>query len=102
VVEQVVLTLVGEAAPSAGTARGPDRTMPRARVPAASVGLTPRELEILTLLAAGLSTTAAARDLGVSVNTVRGHVKNLLSKLGAHSQVEAVVTALRRGILTLD
>jgi DNA-binding CsgD family transcriptional regulator len=38
----------------------------------------------------------------VTVHTVRGHVKSLLAKLGAHSQVQAVVTALRRGILTVD
>jgi DNA-binding NarL/FixJ family response regulator len=57
---------------------------------------------VLVLLARGRDITAAAGELGVTVHTVRGHVKSLLAKLGAHSQVQAVVTALRRGILTVD
>lgn len=98
-VREVVLT-VGPSVPSVGGGAGAG--LPRPRVPAAAVGLTPREMQVLTLLAAGLDTTAAAAELGLSVHTVRGHVKSLLAKLDAHSQVQAVVTALRRGLLEVD
>jgi len=56
-------------------------------------GLTPREQEILALLAAGLSNKLIARELDVAVGTVKVHVKNLLKKLGLRSRVEAAVWA---------
>jgi len=62
-------------------------------------GLTAREIDVLRMLAAGVTLTTIARELGISVNTARGHVKNILSKLGAHSQLEAVVLAARRGLI---
>jgi DNA-binding NarL/FixJ family response regulator len=60
---------------------------------------TPRELDVLRGLASGNDPQNIARDLGMSINTCRGHVKSILGKLGAHSQLEAVVIALRRGLL---
>jgi DNA-binding NarL/FixJ family response regulator len=60
---------------------------------------TPRELDVLRGLASGSDPQNIARALGMSVNTCRGHVKSILGKLGAHSQLEAVVIALRRGLL---
>jgi DNA-binding NarL/FixJ family response regulator len=60
---------------------------------------TPRELDVLRGLASGSDPQNIARDLGMSINTCRGHVKSILGKLGAHSQLEAVVIALRRGLL---
>lgn len=60
---------------------------------------TPRELDVLRGLASGRDPQSIARGLGMSVNTCRGHVKSILGKLGAHSQLEAVVIALRRGLL---
>ena len=62
--------------------------------------LTARERQVLELLAAGNDLKGISRTLGISLHTTRGHVKNLLSKLDAHSQLEAVVTATRRGYLT--
>lgn len=62
-------------------------------------GLTAREHEVLTLLAQGQCPKTIAERLVLSRHTVRGHVKSVLAKLGAHSQLEAVVTATRRGIL---
>lgn len=62
--------------------------------------LTARERQVLELLAGGNDLKAISRNLGISLHTTRGHVKNLLSKLDAHSQLEAVVTATRRGYLT--
>lgn len=64
-------------------------------------GLTPRELQVLRLLAEGLDVRAVARDLGISHHTTRDHVKNVLAKLGARSQLDAVVVAARAGILAI-
>lgn len=61
--------------------------------------LTARELEVLELLAEGLSGDAIASRLYLSPNTVRNHVQNLLPKLGAHSRLEAVSIATRAGLL---
>lgn len=61
--------------------------------------ITARELEILWLLNDGVSTEAIARQLQVSVNTVRTHVRNLLVKFGAHSRLEAIAEARRAGVL---
>jgi DNA-binding NarL/FixJ family response regulator len=63
------------------------------------VQLTERELEVLSLVAQGLSNAAIAEALFVSVHTVRNHVANLSSKLGAHSKLEALTIALREGII---
>jgi DNA-binding NarL/FixJ family response regulator len=71
------------------------------RLPVASPGsdLTERQREVLALMAEGLDPRAIARTLGISVNTSRGHVKSILAKLGAHSQLEAVVEAMHLGLL---
>lgn len=60
--------------------------------------LSPRELEVLDLLATGASNRSIAATLSLSVNTVRNHVQQVLVKLGAHSKLEAVATAVREGI----
>ncbi len=62
-------------------------------------GLTPREVEVLGHLAAGRSNRAIADELVLSLSTVRNHVHSALGKLGAHSRLEAVATAVRRGIV---
>jgi DNA-binding NarL/FixJ family response regulator len=64
-----------------------------------SARLTRRELEVLGHMREGLDPQAIALRLGISVHTCRGHVKSLLLKLGAHSQLEAVVIAAREGLL---
>lgn len=63
--------------------------------------LTARELEVLQLLGRGRSTEAIAEDLFISVNTVRNHVANILSKLGVHSKLEAVAIAAREKLISL-
>ncbi len=60
--------------------------------------LTPRESEILGLLAEGQSNKVIARNLGISDGTVKLHVKAILRKLGIHSRVEAAVMAVEHGI----
>lgn len=61
--------------------------------------LTERELEILRLLAQGKPSEGIAEELTISANTVRTHLQNIFSKLGAHSKLEAVATANARGLL---
>lgn len=54
-------------------------------------GLTPRECEVLQLIAEGRSTQAMAGALGIRPTTVRNHIRNILRKLGLHRRIEAVV-----------
>jgi DNA-binding CsgD family transcriptional regulator len=67
----------------------------------ASVGLTPRELEVLALLAEGASNKLIARRLGISTHTAKFHVGSLLDKLDAVSRADAVVHAARIGVINL-
>lgn len=64
--------------------------------------LRPRELQVLELMRAGRSNRAIAEQLFLSVNTVRNHVQSILLKLGSHSKLEAVATAIRDGIVDHD
>ena len=61
--------------------------------------LTPREREVLGLMADGLDNRAIAAELGIGFTTVRGHVQNILEKLDAHSKLEALACAARYGLL---
>lgn len=61
--------------------------------------LTERELEVLNLLAKGTSTRDIADHLFISVSTVRSHIQSILSKLDAHSKLEAVAQALQRRLI---
>jgi putative two-component system response regulator len=61
--------------------------------------LGPREVEVVELMAEGLSNKQIAQRLFLSVNTVRNHVQSVLYKLNAHSKLEAVATAVREGIV---
>ncbi len=63
------------------------------------VDLTARELDVLRLMASGLLNKQIAQCLGLQLNTVRNHVQNLSNKLQVHSKLEAVVTAVREGII---
>ncbi len=64
--------------------------------------LTPRELEVLRLVALGSQISDISSDLHISPHTVRNHIRNFRSKLGAATRLEAVVDALRLGLLKLD
>jgi PAS domain S-box-containing protein len=61
--------------------------------------LTPRQGEVLRHLAAGCSTTQIAEHMGLSVETVRNHIRAVLRKLGAHSRLGAVANARKLGLL---
>lgn len=64
--------------------------------------LTPREIEILHALAQGLSTEEVARSLFISPRTVYSHVGSILPKLGVRSKLEAVMMALRHGVISVE
>jgi DNA-binding NarL/FixJ family response regulator len=61
--------------------------------------LTPRELEVLRHVSAGASNRVIAGQLGISENTVKNHVRNILEKLRLHSRMEAVLYAMRENLL---
>jgi len=63
--------------------------------------LTPRELEVLALMAEGASNKAIARRLGISVHTAKFHVGSLLDKLDATGRTDAVAQAVRQGVIHL-
>ena len=65
------------------------------------LGLTPREQEVLTLLAEGASNKLIARRLGISVHTAKFHVGSLLNKFDAVGRTDAVAHAARLGVLQL-
>ncbi len=66
-----------------------------------AVMLTPREREVLALLASGASNKAIAQALDLSVHTVKFHVASLIEKLGAGSRLEAVAIAIRTGLIMM-
>ncbi len=63
--------------------------------------LTPRELQVLQLVAQGLPNKGIAQRLGITENTAKFHVASLSAKLGAASRTEAVTLAARRGLIVL-
>jgi NarL family two-component system response regulator YdfI len=70
-------------------------------VPAVMEPLTPRELEVLDLVAEGLSNKRIAARLAISDQTVKFHVASICGKLGAANRTDALRRALRRGLVTL-
>ena len=68
---------------------------------AADDALSEREIEVLSLIAAGNSNKLVADQLAISEDTVKGHVKSILSKLGVNDRTHAVTVGLKRGIIEL-
>jgi DNA-binding CsgD family transcriptional regulator/tetratricopeptide (TPR) repeat protein len=102
--EQVRATLAAQDRPANAHAGTRTRTLtgPGPRREGARAELTSRELEVLRLVACGLSNPAIAADLVISPKTASVHVSHILTKLGARSRGEAVAVALRRGTLAAD
>ncbi|MGC2764481.1 MAG: response regulator transcription factor [Candidatus Acidiferrum sp.] len=68
---------------------------------AADDALTAREVEVLSLISGGKANKVIANELSITEETVKGHVKSILSKLGAKDRTHAVTLGLRRGIIQL-
>jgi len=90
------LAAPGEAAAIAIISRDPQNT-----VEPHGFELTPRERDVLVLMAEGASNKTIARQLGISVHTAKFHVGSLLDKLDATGRTDAVAHAARRGVIEL-
>jgi DNA-binding NarL/FixJ family response regulator len=93
--ETVLSPSISESVASAAAARPPATDNRRSIV-------TRREEEILRLMATGVSIPDAARQLYISVKTVKNHLSSIYQKLDCHDRAQAVLKALRMGIITLD
>jgi two-component system, NarL family, response regulator YdfI len=105
--EQLVATLHGVANgllilhPSQANEMLPDGASPARHVDELAESLTRREVEVLQMLAAGLSNKEIAARLNISEHTAKFHVASILGKLGAGSRTEAVSIGIRRGLVLL-
>jgi DNA-binding CsgD family transcriptional regulator len=90
------LAAPGEEATVAMVSRGP----PNVAAPA-DIELTPRERDVLLMMAEGASNKTIARRLGISVHTAKFHVGSLLDKLDATGRTDAVAHAARLGVINL-
>jgi DNA-binding CsgD family transcriptional regulator len=90
------LAMPGEAATVALVARDAEPAFEPA-----DIDLTPRERDVLVLMAEGASNKAIARQLGISVHTAKFHVGSLLDKLDATGRTDAVAHAARLGVINL-
>jgi DNA-binding CsgD family transcriptional regulator len=93
----VVLVASNDALQDAKTDAPPAESVRNERAPASS--LTPREREVLALLAEGASNKTIAGRLGISVHTAKFHVASLLDKLDATGRTDAVMHAARLGVI---
>lgn len=85
----------------AGRRRIPEEIAASLAEHAADDALSEREVEVLRCVASGNSNKIVAAELDLSIHTVKGHLKSILSKLNASDRTHAVMIALRRGILDL-
>lgn len=99
----------GRPLPALTPQRVPDPAPPRTAAERVGAGLlnmpavlSRREIEVLTLLIDGLDIHAISADLGISVHTTRAYVKSVLRKLDVRTQLQAVVIALRTGLISLS
>ena len=81
------------------TKKTPTAPLPRPTPTSTPARLTPRQREVLNLIADGLPVRAVALRLGLSEATVRNYVRRILLCLGCHSQLEAVAAARRAGLI---
>ena len=99
IAEHLGSTLGGGEEPAADVA--PLETPGRTSSPSPGLRLSPRETEILNLLAAGLGNKEIAWRLKISEHTVKFHVTSIFNKLGASGRTEAVAIGIRRGLIIL-
>src|SRR5262249_41060718 len=87
--------LAADAVDAVLAAAGQHRAKRRARPP----GLTPREIEVLTLIARGASTRQVARTLGITAKTAETHIERIYAKTGAATRSAATLFAMQHGLL---
>ncbi|MBI3605287.1 MAG: PAS domain S-box protein [Nitrospirae bacterium] len=101
--EQVIVHLFRRMSPSNGKpseqAASSHCLQPRPESPFKRPSLTPREMEVLSLMGQSLVAKEIANRLNISTETARKHIQNLLKKLAAHSKLEAVLQAIRLGLI---
>jgi DNA-binding NarL/FixJ family response regulator len=85
----------------AGRRRMPPEIAEQMAEHAADDEITPRELDVLRGISKGKANKILASDLNISEHTVKNHVKNILSKLNANDRTDAVMIAIRRGIIEM-
>jgi len=100
--EELVSAIERIAAGSAYVDPRLDRILLSPRAAASVPQLSPREREIMHQMAEGLTAEAIGATLGVSIETVRTHVRNVVRKLQARNRVHAIAVALERGEIALD
>jgi DNA-binding NarL/FixJ family response regulator len=76
--------------------------IPVPAAPRRTARLAERELQVLSAIATGMSSAEAADHLGISLSTLRTHLKNIITKLEARSKLDAVLIAIREGRIRLD
>jgi DNA-binding CsgD family transcriptional regulator len=96
----LALAAPGQAADLAIVPREPHVHV-QAKAEPADIELTPRELDVLVLMAEGASNKTIAKQLGISVHTAKFHVGSILDKLDATGRTDAVAHAARRGVIHL-
>ena len=67
-----------------------------------SFNLTIKEIAVLTSLAQGKSYKMVAEDCGITINTVREHIRNIYHKMNVHTTTEAVLLAIKNGLIQLS
>jgi DNA-binding NarL/FixJ family response regulator len=77
-------------------------TIPPAGTEGTDSGISRREVEVLQLIAKGASTTEVAGELFISSKTVKNHLASVYQKLGSRDRTQAILRAVRLGIITLD
>lgn len=98
--DAIIVAAIGSMQP-ADEELAPAQRDDAARSPPVDVSLTPRELEVLALLAEGASNKTIARRLAISVHTAKFHVASVIDKLDAIGRTDAVAHAARLGIINL-
>jgi DNA-binding NarL/FixJ family response regulator len=85
--------------PSPSSSYGQILASMRDRSPSQAVDLTPRELQVLRHVGYGLSNDEIARSMGISVETIKEHVQNILRKMGVQDRTQAAVWAVKQGLV---
>ncbi len=102
VVEAITLAADGEKAVSPGLAAALLREAHAMTAAGAASGVSPREIEVLQLIAEGASPPEVAEALFISVKTVKNHLSSIYEKLDARDRTQAVLKGLRMGIIRLQ